>query len=273
MLSKGAGSYDFVTGHFYAVSQAHRRKFEVVALTENFKVLDKMIRINELLRAYNPGKDVYQLDTEWGMHSGGPNNEAADFVVRNSNIYGLLHRAVRLIYYAREGVLRGASSWNLFCNQEAPGFAIFSPQTPEKRTLLYWLYYYFNRHLGETVLDLQGTAPYYIPVSGEDPLTKTGEFPGPLTPVLTTLSKDGKNLYLVIANGSWGKEVPCVINIQNHSPKQAEATVLTHPDPNGKPFLDRGEDAVSKLPISLTKQEVRCTLPPHSVVFITLRGK
>jgi hypothetical protein len=211
LLSKAAGHYDFVTGHYYAVSQVHRQKFEAVALSENYKILEKIIRTNELLRAYNPGREVYQLDTEWGNHSGGPNNEAADFVVRNANIYGVLHRAVRLIYYAREGMLRGAGTWNLFTNMGAPGFAILSPQAPEKKTLLYWLYYYFNRHLGEAVLDLKGTAPYYIPASGDDPLTKAGEYPGPLTPVLATVSKDGRNLYLIIANGSWGKEVPCLV--------------------------------------------------------------
>ncbi|MBI5602429.1 MAG: hypothetical protein HY879_03665 [Deltaproteobacteria bacterium] len=273
LLSKAAGYYDFVTGHYYAVSQAHRRKFEAVALTENFKILDKIIRINELIKAYNPGKEVYQLDTEWGMHSGGPNNEAADFVTRNANIFGLLHRAVRLIYYAREGILRGAGSWNLLSNLDAPGFAVLSSQAPGEKTLLYWLYYYFNRHLGDWVLDMKGTAPYYIPVSGEDPLTKSGEFPGPLTPVLTTMSKDGKALFFVIANGSWHKEVPCLVTILNHHSSQAEAVLLTHHDSNGRPFLDRKEDAVSRLPVSIQKQELRCNIPPHSVVFITVRGK
>ena len=272
VLSKAAGHYDFVTGHFYAVSQAHRRKFEAAVLTDNFKTLEKIIRTNDLIRAYNPGKAVYQIDTEWGMHSGGPNNEPADFVTRNANIFGVLHRAVRLIYYAREGILRGAGSWSLLSNLEAPGFAVLSPQAPEARSLSYWLYYYFNRHLGESVLDIQGAAPYYIPAAGDDPFTRSGEFPGPLTPVLATLSKDGKNLYLIMANGSWGKGIPCRVNILNHPFSQAQAVLLTHHDPDGNPFLEKKEDAVSRLPLSLIQQEIRCTIPPHSVVFITVRG-
>jgi len=272
VLSKAAGYYDFVAGHFYAVSQAHRRKFEVVALTENFKALEKIIRTNELIRAYNPGKDVYQIDTEWGMHSGGPNNEAADFVARNANLYGLLHRAVRMIYYAREGIMRGAGSWNLLSNLDAPGFAVLSPQAPEARSLIYWLYYYFNRHLGESVLDIKGSAPYYIPTAGEDPFTKSGEYPGPLTPVLATLSKDGKNLFLIIANGSWGKGIPCRVNILNYPFNQVQAVLLTHHDPDGNPFLEKKEDAVSKFPVSRDNQEISCIIPPHSVVFITVRS-
>lgn len=273
VLSKAAGYYDFVSGHYYAVAKAYRRKLEIVALTENFKVLENIIRTNELIRAYNPGKEVFQIDTEWGMDSRGPNNETADFVNRNGNIFGCLHRAVRLIYYAREGILLGASSWNLLSNLEAPGFAILSPQDPEIRSLIYWLYYYFNRHLGEWVVDIKGVAPYYIPTFGEDPYIKSGEYPGPLTPVLATVSKGGKNLYMVIANGSWSKEVPCLVNIPNHPLTQVEAIVLTANDPDGSPFLERKEDAVSRLPISMGKQELRCTIPAHSVAFITARGK
>lgn len=273
LLSKAAGHYDFTIGHFYAYSQIHRLKFEALALSENYKILDKISRTNDLLRAYNPGREVYQLDTEWGNQSMGPNKEASDFVARNANVYGLLHRAVRMIYYAREGLMRGAGSWTLFSNMEAPGFAILSPKAPGKKPLLYWLYYYFNRHLGESVLDLKGTAPYYIPAAGDDPSIKQGEYSGPLTPVLATLSKDGKDLYLVIANGSWVKEVPCLVNFLNHSTAKVEAVLITHNDPNGNPYLEKKEEAVSLLPVSMQRQELHCTIPPHSVAFITVRGK
>ncbi len=121
------------------------------------------MRLNALIQAYNPGQDVYQYDTEWGMHSGGPNGERADYVDRNANIFGTLHRAVRLIYYTREDILRGASSWEMFCRTNSQGFGILSPDAPDKRFMIYWLYYYFNRHVGEWVLDMNGTAPYYYP--------------------------------------------------------------------------------------------------------------
>ncbi len=36
LLKQAAGSYDFVVGHYYAAGQVHRRKFEAIALTDNF---------------------------------------------------------------------------------------------------------------------------------------------------------------------------------------------------------------------------------------------
>jgi len=36
-----------------------------------------------------------------------------------------------------------------------------APDAPDKWFMIYWLYYYFNRHLGEQVVAIDGTAPYY----------------------------------------------------------------------------------------------------------------
>jgi hypothetical protein len=69
------------------------------------------------------------------------------------------------------------------------GFGILSQQAPEKRFLLYWLYSCFNRYVGEWALQLDGTAPYH------QPRPEAGEFAGPLTPVLATLSPDGREIY------------------------------------------------------------------------------
>jgi len=269
-LKQAAGSYDFVVGHYYAVSDAHRRKFEAAVLTENFKVIDRILRVGALIRQYNPGREVYQYDTEWGMHSGGPKGERADYVDRNANIFGTIHRAVRLIHYAREDILRGASSWQMFSRLNGQGFGVLSQDAPEKRFLIYWLYYYFNRHVGEQALDMDGTAPYYVPAQGDDPLTKPNEFAGPLTPALVTLSKDGGSLYLVIANGSWERSIPCRMKVRNFNVTRAAGTVLSHPDPDGKPLLERKEDAVADLPIRTGDQQVQFTIPPHSVVFVTV---
>jgi len=271
ILNQAAGYYDFVVGHYYSYVNANRRRFEIVTLTENYKILDKILRMNELIRLYNPGRDVVQIDTEWGLHSSGPREEGADGVERNGNIYGTLHRAVRLIYYAREDVLRGASSWNLLSHASEPGFGILTQEATEKRFLMYWLYYYFNRHLGEWVVDLSGMAPYYYPTPYDDPSIKSGEFAGPITPVLATLSKDGRVIYLIIANGSWDRAVPCRIKLISFQPARAEGVLLSHPDPNGKALLERQEEAVTFLPVSISKQEVVCAIPPHSVSFITIK--
>jgi len=270
LLQRAAGAYDFVVGHYYAVRDAHRRKFEVAVLTENYKVLDSILRINALIRAYNPGREVYQYDTEWGMHSGGANGERADYVDRNANIMGTLHRAVRLIYYAREGMLRGASSWQMFSALRGQGFGILSQQAPDKRFMIYWLYYYFNRHVGEWALETDGTAPYYTPAEGDDPYTKPEESAGPLTPVLVTLSDDGGALYLVAANGSWDRAVPCRVHLRNFAAAKATGTVLSHGDLDGRPLLERKEDFVGDLPVVVEGGDMSCTLPAHSVVFVTL---
>lgn len=271
LLKQAAGAYDFVVGHYYAsVREIQRRKFEVATLTENYAILDRILRVNALLAAYNPGREVYQLDTEWGVHSGGPNGEVADAVDRNANIFGTIHRAVRLIYYAREGMLRGASSWQMLSKISHQGFGVLAQERPEQRFMIYWLYYYFNRHVGTRVLALQGTAPYYTPADGDDPLTKPGTFPGPLTPLLATLSADGKALYLVAANGSWDKAVPLQISLLNFAAKGVSAVCLSSDNPDAKPLLEHKEDFVKDLPLQLAGGVLKGDLPPHSAVFVTL---
>ena len=273
VLKRAAGHYDFVVGHYYAVSQAHRRTLEAAVLTENFRTLTHALRLNALIEAYNPGRGVYQLDTEWGMHSGGPKGERADYVDRNANLMGTLHRAVRLIYYAREGLLRGASSWEMFSRARSQGFCVLSPDHPDRRSMIYWLYYHFNRHVGPHVLATEGTAPYYVPAAGDDPFTKPGELPGPLTPVLATLREDGRAVHLVVANGSWTRTVPCRIQFAGFRPAGADATLLSHDDLDGKPLLQRKEDFVHPFPVAIARDRLTCDIPPHSVVFLTVRGQ
>jgi hypothetical protein len=272
ILKQTAGCYDFVAAHHYSsVKSIHKSKFEAVALTANYQALDRCLRTNALLRAYNPHRPVVQLDTEWGLHCGGPNGERADNVDRNANIFGTLHRAVRLIYYAREGMLAGASAWQMLNRVSGQGFAILFPRAPDKRSMLYWLYYYFNRHLGEYALDIQGTTPYYAPAAGDCPSFKAGEYPGPQTPVLATLTEDGKTLYLVIANGSWDQPTPCRIQLRNLPMSHTDGILLTQDDPDGKPLLQRKEDAISSFSASVTNNVLTCTIPPHAVVFLTVR--
>ena len=273
ILNRAAGYYDFIVNHYYGFIDAYQRRFEIVTLTENFKILDKILRINALIRAYNPGRDAYQLDTEWGLSSYGPNKESSELADRNGNIVGTLHRAVRLIYYAREDVLRGASSWHMLSHANEPGFGILTQEAIDKRFLMYWLYYYFNRYMGEWVVDSSGTAPYYYPTPYDDRSIKSGEFSGPITPVLVTQSKDKHTLYLIIANGSWDRSVPCRAKLSNFRAARTEGILLSHSDPNGNPLLQRKEEAVTPLSVSLSNQEVLCTIPPHSVVFISIQEK
>jgi alpha-L-arabinofuranosidase len=264
LLKQLAGDYDLVAPHYYCGADVHKLPFEQIVLTENYRMLDRALTIKALLRAYNSNRPVYQYDTEWGMICGTPEGKDADYEDRNANIIGTLHRAVRLIYYAREDVLRGASGWQMLSRLNAQGFGILSQESPEKRFMLYWLYYYFNRHLGEWVLGIDGRAPYFQLTDAK------AAFKGPLTPVLASLSRDGRELYLVIANGSWAKSVACRIGIENFTAHSAKGTLLSNDKLDGKPLLEKKSDAVSDFPVNAIGKGTEFTLPPHAVVFITL---
>jgi hypothetical protein len=264
VLQQLAGCYDFVAPHYYCGADVHKLSFEDITLSENYRMLDRASRIQALLHAYNGDRPVYQYDTEWGMICSTTDGRDADYEDRNANIIGTVHRAVRLIYYAREDIVRGASGWQMLSRLGGQGFGILSQEAPEKRFMLYWLYYYFNRHVGRWVLQMDGTAPYHQP--GQ----QAREFAGPLTPVLATLSEDGNEIYLVMANGSWTRAVPCRVKLRDFRAAKAEAVVISSDDLDGKPLLERKEEAVSDLPVVTTPEEVNCTLGPHTVVFVTL---
>ena len=264
VLKELADSYDFVAPHYYCGADVHKLPFETVVLTENYRMLDRIQRVGALLRAYNPKREVSQYDTEWGMICSTPDGKEADYEDRNANIVGTMHRAVRLIYYAREGPLRGASGWQMFSRRDAQGFGILSQDAPSQRFMLYWLYYYFNRHLGEWALLTDGTAPFYRPETVSQPLG------GPITPTLASLSKDGRVIYLVMANGSWSRALPCRAHVLDFGSFRATSVVLGNGKLDGKPLLEHKQDAVSNLALTVIDEEVSCTLPPHSVVFMTL---
>jgi hypothetical protein len=264
VLKELAGCYDFVAPHHYCGADVRKLSFEDITLSENYRMLDRALRINALLRAYNGDRPAYQYDTEWGMICGTADGKEADYEDRNANIIGTVHRAVRLIYYAREDIVRGAGGWQMLSRLGGQGFGILSQEAPDQRFLLYWLYYYFNRHVGQWVLQTDGTAPYHQP--GQ----KAEEFAGPLTPVLATLSTDGNEMYLVMANGSWTRSVPCRIKLRDFPVAQTRAVVIRSDKLDGKPLLERKQDAVSDFPVATTPEELTCTLGPHAIVFVTL---
>jgi alpha-L-arabinofuranosidase len=177
----------------------------------------------------------------------------------------MMHRAVRLIHYLREDLLRGASSWEMFTYQRAPGFGLLSQDAPQRRSMNYWLYYYFNRHAGRWVLALDGTAPYHDGSAGGR------TYRGPLTPVVATLSQDEQQLYLILANGSWEKTVPVRVTLQGFAPRSGTGVVLCHSDPDGDPFLARREDLVRELSLAIQGQELTTVLQPHAVAFVTIQ--
>jgi len=165
--------------------------------------------------------------------------------------------------------MRGASSWQMLSEVRAPGFGIVSQQAVGKRFLLYWLYWLFDRHVGEWALDLSGIAPWYRP----NPPDSRSEAPGPATPVLATLSKDGKTLYLIVANGSSDRAVPARIALRGFAASGVSGELLSYPGMDRDPLVAPREDAVSDAGARLDGGTVTLTLPPQSVAFLAVRGR
>jgi len=267
VLRQTAGDYDFVVGHYYSFPRIFQQPFEEVVITENMRTLDLILKIQALIREYNGSRPVYQLDTEWGLHAGGPAGERADYVDRNANIWGVLHRAVRMIYYAREGMLRGASGWQMLNRTAGQGFAILFSDAPESRSMLYWLYYYFNRHLGSELVAFEGEAPFY-----KAPSDPEGAFAAPLTPLVVTREPNGNRLWIILANGSWETAVPMQLRFRGFRPARYIGTLLTDHDLDGKPLLPPGKTFARPFQARLVEGELRGELPAHSVVFLTVEG-
>ena len=274
LLSEAAGSYDFVVAHYYAFVNVQQCSFEDATLTANYRILDRALRANAVIRACNPQRPVYQLDTEWGLFSSGPNGEEADYVNRNANIWGTIHRAIRLIYYAREGMLRGASSWDLLSEVRAPGFGVLSAgRTREALHALLALLLLQPPSGRERARHRRNRSVAHPAAGASAPQTSGGDFAGPVTPVIATLSADGRHLYLVAANGSWDRTVPCRATLRGFQAASAETVLLSNNDPDASPILERKEDLVGQLPVQLSQGELTCTLPPHSAAFITLTAR
>lgn len=279
VVQKAAGNYDCVAPHAYAFSRFYQCSFEGMTLAENWRILSHISTLNGMLRAANPGKDVYVYDSEWGQHSKGydahgqPKEPALGPTecIQNANILGTMHRAVRLIYYSREEFLRGASSWEMFTRANEPGFGILTRDEPAQRGMIYWLYYYFQRHVGPEILDITGTAPWFTATSAEHyKLTGGQKLSGPLTPVLASIDREKKVLYLIIANCSWNRTVHLEAALSKFEVHQTEGWVLSNGDLNAKPWISQREDLIGRLPVEITGGTIQAELPAHSVAFIAL---
>jgi hypothetical protein len=60
VLQQLAGCYDFVAPHHYCGADVHKLSFEEITLSENYRMLDRALKVNALLHAYNGDRPVYQ---------------------------------------------------------------------------------------------------------------------------------------------------------------------------------------------------------------------
>jgi hypothetical protein len=261
VLRDAAGHYDYVCPHLYGFPKIDAG-FEATVIGNNHQRLADALRLRALLKAYNPSRDVFIYDSEWGLHTAPPGSQAWQSA-RNADAVGTLYRAVRLLYYARENVVGGASGWTLFSGSGNPGFLVLAGDKPEQPSMLSCLHRLFNDRLGDELVAIDGTAPQYRdPARPADPEV-------PLTPAMASITKDGSRLELMVVNGSGTSDVPATIHLPDFTATRCDALLLHAADPNAPPLLVREQDFLRKLPATLAAGKVTFNLPARSVAFVT----
>jgi hypothetical protein len=278
ILANAAGCYDFIAPHFYChLKDLDQIPFERITLGGNAWVLNSYVmKTRELLEKYNPGRHIEILDTEWGMHGYNHGEDVrADDSNRNGNIAGTLHRTIRMIYYLNEGLVDAAGQWCILSPANRPGFSIVS-YNDDRQFLLYYLNYYLGRYLGDEVVDITGTCPYYELSNVASDYGWNGQAPYdvsmPEAPTLVTRSKDGKRLYVVVANGTAAESLPCRVELKGFRAGSAEGKRLTQSSIDAPALVEKEGDVMSALPVRLGSGGTTLTFEgtAHSVSFIAL---
>jgi hypothetical protein len=281
IIDKAAGYYDFIAPHFYChLKNLDQLPFERITLGGNAWELNSYVmKTRELLAKYNPGRKIEILDTEWGMHGYNSGEDVrADDSNRNGNIAGALHRTIRMIYYLNEGLVDAAGQWCILTPVDRPGFAIVTIND-DRQFLLYYLNYYLGRYLGDEVVDISGTCPYYEKSNVTSDYEWNGQGPYavslPKAPTLVTRSKDGKRLYLLVANGTAAENLPCRVELKGFVAGIAEGKRLTQSSIDAPALVERESDVVGPLPVKLENggKALAFEAAAHSVSFISLRAK
>ena len=280
MIGKLAGYYDFVAPHFYChLKNLDQIPFERITLEGNAWELNWYItRTRALLAEYNPGRKIEILDTEWGMHGYDHGDDVrADDSNRNGNIAGTLHRAIRMIYYLNEGLVDAAGQWCILSPVDRPGFSTVSYNDP-RQFLLYYLNYYLGRYVGDEVLDISGTCPYYEKrgvATDYHWIEEKYDVSLPKAPALATRSRDGKHIYLVIANGTAAESLPCHIDLTGFRAQRVEAKRLTQSGIDAPALVEKESDVIGPLPVRVMAggQGIEFESAPHSVSFISLAAE
>lgn len=276
MLGQLAGYYDFVCPHYYChMKNVDQVPFERITFEGNAWVMSAYVRpMRVLLAKYNPGRKIEILDTEWGMHGYNSGGGRADDANRNANIAGTLHRAIRMIYYLNEGLVEGASQWGMLSPANAPGFGIVAIND-DRRFLPYYLNYYLSRHVGDDVLSVSGTCPYYEKAGVKfDYKPERYDISFPKVPVLVTKSADGKRLYLVAANGTASEGFPCRVDLKGFRAQTTAGRRLFQSSIDAPALVERESDVMTPFPVTVLAdgQSIEFPCAPHSVSFVTLFG-
>jgi alpha-L-arabinofuranosidase len=182
-----------------------------------------------------------------------------------------------MIYYLNEGLVDAAGQWCILSPANRPGFSIVS-YNDDRQFLLYYLNYYLGRYVGDEVLDVSGTCPYYEKrgvATDYHWITEKYDVSLPKAPVVATRSKDGKHVYLVVANGTAAESLPCRVELKGFRAKAAEGKRLTQADIDAPALVEKESDVMSVLPVQLSDggQAIGFECAPHSVSFISISGE
>lgn len=267
LMTNAKGHYDFLIMHHYSFVNPHSTNFENIVISDNCNSLSIVSKYNEVIKKVDP--KIVQYDTEWGLHKGTNGYVGADYNATNGNIVGVMHRAVRLIYYVRENMMAGAGGWLLF-GQNAHGFMTIrtkwdTPSYWDQRTLLYWFYYYFNRTVSDYVLNMSGTSPFHTGKSGS--VNET--FSAPSVPSVVMINGDNTEISVIAANANWSSDVPFSIDLSGGNIANVlSSVVLSHDSQSayGYPFAN-SEVVTSNFSVSIESNKLTTTLPKHSLFF------
>lgn len=275
VLREAKGYYDFVAPHYYAALPYQTYNFEDIVLTENAISLLKTLSIQTLIEKYDTSQRLFQLVTEWAKNSRTTNEKRPWFVSQNGNMLGTLHRAVRLIYYLREGMVDGAASWNLFGKykrrgKRADGFHYLFIDKPTASSLLYQMHYLFRKHVGKYIVKFRGKAPFYESRKIDSELI---DFAMPYTPVIVTTNLTRDSIFIILVNASYNKTFKVNIHFESTTAFKLSGKLLTDSRSN---FLDRSgliEDPQNFIKrinvIKIKPNNFAFSIAPHSIAYLT----
>lgn len=283
VMDELAGYYDFVALHSYNAGRELEvsavEPYEDFVLANNWLMVNEMLQARAILDAFAPQAYIYE--TEWAMNRKPSNEEitpttTADWQLVNSELPGTMHRLVRMIYFAQGGFIEGASAWTLFVYTPGRlGFGLVPKFDYSKTTMLYWTYYYFNRHIGPLIPHLDGESPYYRGQFNQDTFPFLPKnltlFEGPAAPMLATMNEDRSELYIVQVNGLRDEDIPATFTLQGAEITGVEAVLLTREDIEDFPQLDDPADFVRSFEAGIAGRTATFDLPAKSAIFIKLK--
>ena len=270
MLQILQGQFDAIAVHAYSKGSLTRNAYNNMSF-EEWAVAVSIEETGRFLQ-YRNTFNVPVIATEFGMESVYPTTGAP----RDGNIWAVVSNAYRMLLFHDTSCLDMACAWQLVepwwpGRQETGKFLYVRPDQPGKTGFLYWLHYHFIRNLGKWLLPVTGTSPV-VTLPDHWNVNRTGL----LTPVMATLSPEQRRMYIVVVNASWDTEYPARFDLNGFYIRRSSVKFLKHDDLDHFGVVPAGTNPEGLIvhtgggTISQGGTRFETTVPPHSVMFITL---